>query len=165
MAIVPARISLSLYDDRGGGGTFLTHVLASDALTLANANAAIADTATAFSTVSTAGIKDGSFSLVNLAVANEPAGYADSNIGAGAVFDFSNGSFPTTFGLNVPSFLDSLILPNGTIDITAGASAAFVATMIGAVLGGHYASAAYLANLAGLDAFLSNRKRKRRVRP
>lgn len=165
MANVPARISLQLYDDRGGGGTFLTHLLVGDGSTLADAMTAVAATATALSTVSTAGIKQGEFSLVNTAVANEPAGFADSNIGAGAVFDLSNAANPTTYGLNVPSFLDSLIAANGTIDITDTVQAAFVSTMIGAVLSGHYANAAYIANLAGLDAFLSNRKRKRRVRP
>lgn len=163
MAIVPARISLQLVDSRGGGGTFLTHLLCSDALTIANAASAIAATATAFSTVSDAGIKQGEFSLIDTSVAAEPG--ADADISAGAVFDFSNASNPSTSGLFVGSFLDSLIESNGTIDITSGASAAFVATMIGAVLGGHYANAQYVANLAGLDAFLSSRKRKRRVRP
>jgi len=163
MATVPARISLSLTDSRGGGGTFLTHVLCSDALTIANANSAIADTATAFSTVSNAGIKSGEFSLINTAVAADPG--SDADVSSGAVFDFSNAANPTTYGLFVGSFLDSLIESNGTIDISAGAPAAFVATMIGAVLGGHYASAQYIANLAGLDAFLSSRKRKRRLRP
>jgi hypothetical protein len=165
MAIVPARISLSVYDDRGGGGTFLVHVLVDDTQTLAAANTAVAALATILATVSTAGVKLGELSLINLAAAGEPAGFADSNIGAGAVVDFSNASNPSTYGLYVPSFLDSLIATDGTIDITAGATAAFVASMIGAVLGGHYANAQYIANLAGLDAFLSNRKRKRRIRP
>ena len=163
MAIVPARISLALTDTRGGGGTFLTHVLASDALTIANAASAIAATATAFRTVSSAGIKQGEFTLIDTAVAVDPL--SDADVSAGAVFDFSNASNPSTYGLFVGSFLDSLIESNGTIDITSGASAAFVATMIGAVLGGHYANAQYVANLAGLDAFLSSRKRRKRLRP
>src|SRR5258708_4771314 len=154
MATVPARISLSLTDSRGGGGTFLTHLLASDTLTLANADAAIAATATAFSTVSNAGIKEGQFTLINRAVAVDPS--SDADIAAGAVFDFSNASNATTYGLYVGSFLDSLIESNGTINIAAGAPAAFIATMIGAVLGGNYANAAFVANLAGLDAFLSS---------
>ncbi len=163
MAIVPARLSLSLTDTRGGGGTFLLHALVSDASTLAEANTALGTLATAFSTVSTAGIKDGQFTLINKTIAADPG--SDADIGAGATFDFSNAAItPRTYGLLVPSFLDSLIETNGTIDITATVQAAFISSILAAVLGGGATDANWLDLVAGLDAFLSNRKRKRRLR-
>ncbi len=164
MAIVPARMSLQLYDDRGGGGTFLVHASVSDASTLAAANTALATLATAFATVSTAGIKQGEFALLNKAIATSPG--ADSNISAGAVFDFSNAALISrTYGMNIPSFLDSLIATDGTINISATVQAAFITSMLDAVLGGGLTDADYLDLVAGLDAFLSNRKRRRRLRP
>ena len=164
MAIKLARLSLQLTDARGGGGTFLVHAAVDDTSTLAAANTALATLATAFSTVSTAGIKQGEFTLINKAIAAAPG--ADADISAGAVFDFSNAALaPRTYGQNVPSFLDSLIESNGTIDITATVQAAFVASMLDAVLGGTYTDADYLDLVEGLDAFLSSRKRRRRLRP
>lgn len=159
------RISIQLYDDRGGGGTFLVHCNVSDAVTVTGLNAAIAAVVAALATVSTAGVKVGEFSLINSAVAGEPSGFADSNISAGAVFDFANASNPTTYGLNVPSFLDSLISPDGTIDVTATVQAAFAASMIGSGIGVTPANSQWIANSAVLAAFLSDRKRKRRLRP
>lgn len=162
MAIVPARMSLSLYDDRGGGGTFLVHSTVSDASTLAQANTALAALATAFGTVSDAHIKDGAFTLLNSDIATDTG--TDSNIGEGAVFDFQNAALiPRVYGMNVPSFLDSLIGAGGVIDITTGVPAAFVASMLAAVLGGGLTDADYLDLTGGLDAFLSNRKRRRRI--
>ena len=164
MAIVPARMSLSLYDDRGGGGTFLAHAAVDDTSTLADANTALQTLATALHTVSTAGIKQGEFTLLNGGVAI--AAGSDSNISAGAVIDFSNAALaPRTYGMNVPSFLDSLIAADGSVSITTGATAAFVTSMLDAVLGGTLTDADYLDLVAGLDAFLSDRKRKRRIRP
>ncbi len=162
MAIVDGRLSLSVVDVRGGRSTFLTHVRVSDALTIANANTAIADLATLYATVGNGGIERGTFALVNDAVATSPG--SDADVAAGAVFDFSNATNPSTYGQFIPSFLDSLILPGGFIDITAGANAGFVTAMIGAVLGGNYCNAQYIANAAGLDAFLSSRKRRKRIR-
>lgn len=163
MANVNARASLSVMDDRGGGGTFLVHLLVPDTVTLASASTELGTLATLLATVSNCGIKVGEFTVIDESVA--AAAGSDSNVGAGAVFDFSNVTNPSTFGLFVPSFLSSLIESNGTIDITAGAPAAFVAAMVGAVLGGRYTNAQYVANGAGLDAFLSNRKRRKRLRP
>jgi len=164
MAIVPARMSLSLTDSRGGGGTFLAHALVSDASTLAQADTALATLATALGTVSTAGIKQGEFSLINRDIATDPG--ADSDISSGAVFDFSNAALaPRTYGLNVPSFLDSLIAADGSIDVTSGASAAFAASILAAVLGGGITDSSYLDLVDILDAFLSSRKRRKRVRP
>lgn len=164
MAIVPARLSLQLTDSRGGGGTFLAHASVSDASTLAEVNTALGTFAAMFGTVSNAGIKDGSFTLLNKAVATEPD--PASNISDGAVFDFSNAALVSkTYGQLIPSFLPSLVESNGTIDITATVQAAFIASMLDAVLGGNYTDSDYLDLVEGLDAFLSSRKRRRRLRP
>jgi len=164
MPNVPVRISLQLTDSRGGGGTFLVHASVSDASTLSEANAAIGTLATAFQTVSNAGIKDGSFTLLNSAVAADAG--VPSDIAAGSVWDFSNAALiARTYGLLVPSIKDALIESNGTIDITATVQAAFVASMLDAVLGGTYTDSDYLDLVEGLDAFLVSRKRKRRLRP
>jgi len=164
MAMVPARMSLALTDSRGGGGNFLLHALVSDASTLAQANTALGTLATAFSTVSTAGVKEGQFTLINKTIAADPA--SDADISAGAVFDFSDAALaPRTFGLLVPSFLDSLVESNGTIDITATVQAAFINSILAAWLGGTATNASYLDLVEGLDAFLSSRKRRRRLRP
>lgn len=163
MAIVPARMSLSLYDGRGGGGTFLVHAAVSDASTLASASTALATLATAIGTVSTAGIKQGEFTLLNKAIATEPG--AGSDISAGAVIDFSNAALISrTYGMNVASFLDSLVASDGSIAIATGPTAAFIASMLDAVLGGTFTDADFLDLVGGLDAFLSDRKRRRRVR-
>lgn len=164
MAIIPARLSLQLNDARGGGGTFLVHAAVSDASTLAEASTALGTLATAFATVSSAGIKQGEFTLLNKAIATVSG--ADADISSGAVFDFSNAALaPKTYGQLVPSFLDSLIASNGTIDITATVQASFVSSMLAAVLGGTYTDSDYLDLVEGLDAFLTSRKRRRRLRP
>jgi len=157
-------MSLQLNDSRGGGGTFLVHAAVSDGSTLAQAGTALGTLATALATVSSAGIKQGEFSLINKAIATAPG--VDADISSGAVFDFSNAALaPKTYGQLVPSFLDSLIASNGTIDITATVQAAFVSSMLAAVLGGTYTDSDYLDLVEGLDAFLSSRKRRRRLRP
>lgn len=164
MAIVPARISLELTDSRGGGGTFLLHATVSDASTLAAANTAVATAATMFRTVSNAGIKAGSLTLLNSAVAVDAD--AGSDISSGAVFDFANAALlPRTYGQLIGSFLPSLIEPDGTINIASTVQAAFVTSMLDAVLGGGYTDAEFLDLTDGLDAFLSSRKRRRRLRP
>jgi hypothetical protein len=149
-------------DKRGGRVSYLTHVSVDDAQTLAQANTAIAAVATAIAGVSDAGIIDGSFTLFNKAVATAPAD--DAIVGAGAVFDFENGSDATIYGNYVPSFLDTLIIPGGKIDITAGAAQTWANFMLAGILGGHMTNPAFVVNSAALDAFLSNRKRRRRVR-
>ncbi len=164
MATVPARMSLALTDDLGGGGNFLVHALVSDASTLAQANTALATLATAFSTVSSAGIKDGTFTLINKDVAADPG--SDADIASGAVFDFSNAALtPRTYGLLVPSFLDSLIESNGTINTAGTVQAAFIGSILAAVLGGGATDANYLDLVAALDAFRTSRKLRRRLRP
>jgi hypothetical protein len=156
VANVNGRISLSVYDANGGKGTFLTHVVAPEAQTLTQVNTAIAATVTAFETVSTAGIKDATFSLITTAGARAPL--PDASVPSGAVFDFNNAVDPTIYGLWVPSYLDSLLGPGRAIDITATIQAAFVASMVGAILGGNYSNAHYVANAAGTKAFRSDRK-------
>jgi hypothetical protein len=163
MANVNGRLSLSLYDGQGGGGTFLTHVTVPDTGTFANAITALGALKTLYLTVGGAGIKQAEFSIIDKSLASSPA---DSNrIGSGAVFDFSAGSPVTTYGELIPQFLPALVASDGSIDITATVQAAFVTSLTGAVMGGTYTNAAYASLIAGLDAFPTNRKRKRRVRP
>jgi hypothetical protein len=164
MALVPARISLQLYDNKGGGGTALAHADVSDASTLAAAKTAVGTFATAFSTLSDAGIKEGSFALLDQSVAVAPA--SDVEIGVGAVFDFSNAALlPRTYGMLISAFKAALVGPDGKIDITTGAPAAFIVSMLDAVLGGTFTDADYLDLVEGLDAFRTNRKLRRRLRP
>lgn len=156
MANVNGRISLSVYDANGGKGNFLTHVLVPEAQTLTQAAAAITLTATAFKNVSSAGIKDGKFSLISTADARVPQ--ADASIPSGAVFDFNNATDPSLYGQWIPSFLDALLGPGRSIDISAGVQAAFVASLVGAIMGGNYTNTRYIANAAGTKAFRSARK-------
>jgi hypothetical protein len=167
MANVPARIGLELYDSKGGGGNFLLHAIVSDASALSAANTAIATAATMFGTVSNAGIKSGTFTLINDAVAVAPDdSITQSDIGYGAVYDFRNASLvPRTYGQLVSSYLPSLVESNGTIDITATVQAAFVTSMLAAVLGGGYTDSDFVDLVAGIDAFRTNRKLRRRLRP
>lgn len=160
MAIVTARLSFSLLDNRGGRGNFLRHMTVSDASTLAAVNTAIGVEATNFATVSSAGIKVAEFTLINDAVATDAT--VPSNISAGAVVDYANAALVTrTYGQLVPSFLPSLISADGTIDISAGATAAFIAAEIAETLGGQLTDSDYLDLIDGLRAFQSDRKRKR----
>jgi len=161
MATKNGRISLSMYDSTGAQSTWLSHVAVDDTLTIANANAAIATVAALVGTVSDAGIKDGTFTLINRAVAAAPAG--DADVGSGGVFDFSNAHDPTTYGQWVPSIKDALKGPTKTLDIvTAGALLDYVNALTGAILGGTYDNPAFQPNLAALRAFLTNRKRRGR---
>lgn len=162
MANVDVRMSLSVYDGVGGGGTFITHAVAPEAGTFTNAIAALAALKTAYQTVGSGGIKEATFSIVDKALASSPS--VATSTGYGGVFDFAAGVPATTYGLFVPAFLPSLVLPNGTIDISAGVPAAFVTTLLGAVLGGTYTNAAYAPLSSGLDAFSTNRKRIKRIR-
>lgn len=162
MAVVPVRLSLSVYDGIGGGGTFLTHAAVSDASALSAANTALAALATSFSTVSGAGIKQGEVSLLNTAIAVDPTG--SPNVGFGGVWDFNNLTNGTIYGLFTPGLKESLVMADGSIDITDTVQAAFVADMIAAVLGGKYTNAQFIANNAGVDAFSTSRKRRKRLR-
>jgi len=156
MANVNGRISLGVYDANGGRSNFLTHVVVSDAQTLANAVTGLATVATLFGTVSDGGIRDATFSLVSEAVAANPG--ADADVGSGAVFDFSNTADGTINGIWIPSFLDSLKGPGKAIDITGTVQAAFVSAMVGAIMGGRYTNGANIPNAVGTKAFRASRK-------
>lgn len=163
MANKEGRLSLSVFDAIGGGGTFLVHVLVPEAQTLTQAESALGTLASLFSSLSGLGIKEASFSFNSLLETTPVTG--TPNAGSGAVFDFKNASNPSTFGLWVPGFDEANVLSNGTIDITVSPMSDFVAAMVGAVMGGTYTNSQYIANSAGLDAFYTNRKRKKRLRP
>lgn len=164
MAIVPARMSLELYDAFGGGGVATQSLIVSDVSTLAAANTALALFATNFQTISNAGIKGGTFTLLNNAVAVAPG--ATSDIGFGAVIDFLDAALdPRVYGLLISSFLQSLVDSNGTIDITSGPVADFITYMLTEPLGGSFTDSKFLDLTAGLDAFRTNRKLRRRLRP
>lgn len=161
MAVQKARISLAMYDNEGNRSTFLVHANVSDALTIANAKAAIDSLSTLVQTVSDGGVHHGTFSLVSLGAAAGPG--ADADVSSGAVFDFASAD-ASIYGQYIPSFLDSLVSAGGHINVAGTTQAAFVSALIGAVLGGNYANARYINLSAGTDAFLSNRKRTRRIR-
>jgi hypothetical protein len=163
MALVNARLSLSVYDQTGGGGTFLTHARVDDAQTLAQANSALLALQALYLTLGGAGIKELTFSLINKSAATSPQ--TTDRTGAGGVIDFAAGTPATTAGIFIPAFFPGQALPNGTINIGAGNPAAFVAALTGAVMGGTYTNFAYASLTAGLDGFLTNRKRIKRVRP
>lgn len=156
------RIGLSMYDNIGGKSSFLTHAFVDGTNTLASAVAAIASLATAVGTVSSGGITEGTLTVVDTAVAAAPA--ADAAVNDAAVFDFLTAAGPNRFGLFIPSFLDSLIGSGGHIDITAGAPAAFVTSLLAAVLGGRYTNQFYVNYSAGQSAFRSSRKLRKRIR-
>jgi hypothetical protein len=163
MATALGRLQISVYDNQGNKGSWLTHVTFDDGQTAAQLSAEIATFATALRTVSTAGITLGSFDVVNRAIAVAPA--ADANLPSGATFDFSNAANPSVYGNWVPSFLDSLVSAGGHIDITSGAALAWANLMINSGAGPYNpANTQYVANLAALNAFRSDRKRKHRVR-
>lgn len=162
MATVKARLSLSMYDNIGGKSTFLAHANILDTTTLAAANTYLATLATQVATVSSGGVTEGTFAIVNTAIAAAPG--ADANAQEGANYGFLVSGSTSRFGLYVPSFLDSLIGSGGHIDITAGAAGAMADFMVAAVLGGNYTNNQYVAYASKKDAFRSNRKLRKRIR-
>lgn len=165
MANKEARFSLSVYDGIGGGGTFLVHALVPEAGTLTQAETALGTIASAFTAVSGLGIKESSFSFNSLLEVTPVTG--NPNAGSGAVFDYNNASNATINGLWVPGYDPANVLPNGTIDITADPALTFSAVFnhTGAPMGGTYTNAQYISNNDAVDAFYTNRKRKKRIRP
>lgn len=165
MATVYTRLTLSTYDAEGGGSTFVVHVAAADTATLAQVVTALAALKTSYLTMGVNGIKQAEFSLVDKALASDPTG--TERAGAGGIVDFNAGTPATTYGLWVPGLDPAVVLPNGTIDITADPTLSFIADYAGpaAVLGGTYTNPAYAALGDGIDAFSTNRKRNKRVRP
>lgn len=165
MANKEARFSLSVYDLIGGGGTFLVHALVPEAATLTQAESTLGVIASAFTAVSGLGIKEASFGFNSLLETTPVTG--NPNAGAGAVFDFNNAANATIFGLWVPGYDPTNVLPNGTIDVTVDPALTFSAVFnhTGAPMGGVYTNAQYIANNNVVDAFYTNRKRKKRLRP
>lgn len=163
MANALGRLQLSVYDNNGNKGSILSHLNFDDAQTVAQLNTEIAAYATAFGNVSTAGIKAGSFDVVNKAVARAPL--TDANLPTGMVFDFNNLTDPTIYGQYVPSRLDSLVLTGGTIDLTNAAVIAWVNLLINSTAGPYnFANTHYVNNNALTKAFRSDRKRSRSTR-
>lgn len=154
-----ARLSVSMYDAVGGKSTFLAHAFIDSTLTIATATAALGTLATNLATVSNGGIKEASLSIIDTAVAAAPGTGANTTL-VGNIGYLTAGS-PSRFGQSVPSYLESLISADGTIDLTAGANAAWVAYMVGAVLGGHFTNNAYVNYASGKNGFRSGRKLRR----
>lgn len=155
MANVKARLSVSMYDGKGGKGTFLAHQNIVDTTTLAAAQTALATLATNLITLSNGGISEASFSLIDTAVAVGPTGTPNVSL-VGNLGYLTSGS-PSRFGQSVPSFLESLISADGTIDMTSGA----VATWVTYVLAQGFGNNAYVAYSGPKNGFRSGRKLRR----
>jgi hypothetical protein len=163
MANTTGRLQLSVYDNNGNKGSILSHVNFDDAQTAAQLSAEIAAYATAFGAVSTAGIRQGSFDVVNKAVARAPL--ADANLPTGFVLDFSNGTDATIYGQYTPSRLDTLVLVGGAIDVGNGAFIAWRDLLLNAAAGAYnFANTHSVNNGAFTKAFRSDRKRSRSSR-
>jgi len=156
MATQNGRISLSLQDITGSKSTWISHVTVDDTMLLSDAYSAIAAAATLYRTVGDAAILEGTFSLLNKAVAVSAA--SGSNVGGGAVFDFKNTTNLSTYGQYIPSFLRTLVTGAGQIVVTDTVPAAYIAAMTGVVLGGRYTNPVFIANATCPDAFPTTRK-------
>ena len=154
-----ARLSVSMYDAVGGKSTFLTHAFVDSAQTIAQAVTALGTLNTNLATLSNGGVREATFSIVDTAVAAAPGAGANTTL-VGNLGYLTAGS-PSRFGQSVPSFLESLISADGTIDMTSGAVATWVTYMLGAVFGGHFTNNAYVAYNAAKNGFRSGRKLRR----
>lgn len=154
-----ARLSLSMYDGKGGKNTLLLHAFIDSAQTVANAVTALGTLATNVAGVSNAGISEASLSIINTAVAAAPTGTPNTAL-VGNLGYLTSGS-PSRFGQSVPSYLESLISADGTIDMTVGATDTWVSYILGAVLGGHFTNNAYVNYSARKNGFRSGRKLRR----
>jgi hypothetical protein len=155
MATVKVRQSVSMYDGKGGRSTFLAHANVVDTTTLASASTGLATLATNLATISNGGISEASFSIIDLGVAAAPSG--TPNVSLVGNLGYLTAGGPSRFGQAVPSFLESLISADGTIDMTAGA----VATWVTYVLAQGFANNAYVAYSAPKNGFRSGRKLRR----
>jgi hypothetical protein len=155
MANVQARLSVSMYDGKGGKATFLAHQNIVDTTTLATANADLATLATNIATVSNGGIAEATFTVINRAVAADPTG--TPNVTLVGNLGYTVAGSPSRFGQSVPSYLESLISADGTIDMTAGATATWAAFVIAQA----YANNAFVAYNAVKNGFRSGRKLRR----
>lgn len=154
-----ARLSVSMYDSVGGKSTFLSHAFIDSTQTIAAAVAALATLTTNLATISNGGIKEASLSIIDTSVATSPGSGANTTL-VGNLGYLTAGS-PSRFGTSVPSYLESLISVDGTIDMTSGATATWVAYYLAAVLGGHFTNAAYVNFSAAKNGFRSGRKLRR----
>ncbi len=155
MATVKSRLSVSMYDGKGGKSTFLTHANVVDTTTLATAVTDLATLATNLATISNGGISEASFTVIDRSVAAGPSGTPNVTL-VGNLGYLTSGS-PSRFGQSVPSFLESLISADGTIDMTVGAVAAWVTY----VLAQGFANNDYVAYSAAKNGFRSGRKLRR----
>lgn len=154
-----ARLSLSAYDAAGGKATFLAHAFIDSTQTVAAATAALATLATMVAGVSNMGIHEGTLSILDTAVAVAPG--AGANISLVGNLGYLTAGSPSRFGQSVPSYLESLISADGTIDMTAGATNTWVNYILGAVLGGNFTNNAYVNYSARKNGFRSGRKLRR----
>lgn len=154
-----ARLSLSEYDAAGGKSTLLLHAFVDSSQTIAQAVTALSTLATNYATIGNGGIKEATFSIVDTGVAAAPG--AGANVTLVGNLGYTVAGSPSRFGTSIPSFLESLIGADGSIDMTAGATAAWVTYMLGAVLGGHFTNNAYVDYAAAKNGFRSGRKLRR----
>jgi hypothetical protein len=154
-----ARLSVSMNDAVGGKSTLLLHAFIDSAQTVAQAVTALGTLATNLATISNGGIKEASLSIVDTAVAAAPG--AGANVSLVGNLGFLTAGSPSRFGQSVPSYLESLIGADGTIDMTAGATAAWSTYILAAVLGGHFTNNAYVNYSAHSNGFRSGRKLRR----
>jgi hypothetical protein len=155
MANVNARLSVAMYDAKGGKATFLAHQSIVDTTTLATAAADLATLATNIATVSNGGISEATFTIIDRAVAAAPSGTPNVTL-VGNLGYLTAGS-PSRFGQSVPSYLESLIDAHGNIDVTAGATKTWMDYCIAQA----FANNAYVAYATAKDGFRSGRKLRR----
>jgi hypothetical protein len=155
MANVNARLSVSMYDGKGGKATFLVHQSIVDTTTLATAATNLGTLATNLATISNGGISEAVFSLIDRTVAAAPSGTPNTTLVGNLGFETAGS--PSRFGLSVPSFLESLINADATIDMTTGA----VKTFSDYVIAQAFANNAYVAYATAKNAFRSGRKLRR----
>jgi hypothetical protein len=154
-----ARLSVSMYDGAGGKSTFLQHAYVDSGQTIAQAVTALGTLVTNLATISNGGVTEATFSVVDTAVAANPG--VGANITLGGNLGFLTAGSPARFGQFVPSFLESLISADQTIDMTAGAVAAWVTYVLGANLGGKFTNNAYVNYSAKQKGFRTGRKLRR----
>ncbi len=160
MATKLGRLQLSVYDNAGNKGSYLTHVSFDDGQTAAQLSTEVGTIATAFGAISDAGIKEGSFDVVNKAVARGPV--SDALLPSGGLFSFQPSSPAGVYSTWVPSIKDSVAGPGNVIDITTDPVLAFVNLLINSAAGAYtFTDPGYVALITALKGFRSNRRGKR----
>lgn len=154
-----ARLSISMYDAAGGRSTYLQHAFIDSTQTVAAAVAALGTMTTNLATISNGGVSEGILSIVDTAVAASPG--SGANVSLVGNLGYLTAGSSSRFGTSVPSFLESLISADKTIDMTTGAVATWAAYILGTVLGGHFTNNAYVSYSAIKNGFRSGRKLRR----